>query len=234
MTTPVTTPPASGGKPGYLRGLKTLAVEAVQNAFQVTYPIADPSGGAQSVYCSLDYPVAATAYPGIWVTYAPAQLQSAGINYTETDAGGNTYVRWRFSGTVTFTVAALSNNERDLLYDQLVSVIGYSSQSTAPGPFRDYVESSPLIESTWSYDSLDSEGHGETLGTPWGTDEVIYEDGISIQVTGEFTADPVTGLLVPPSVLREIDVTGQPVVPGLTPQPPAWEQRILARSLPGS
>lgn len=233
MTTPVTTPPSSGGKPGYLRALKTLAVEAVQQAFQVTYPISDAAGGTQPVYCSLSYPVAATAYPGIWVTYAPAQLQSAGINYTETDAAGNTYVRWRFSGTITFTVAALANNERDLLYDQLVSVVGYSSQSTAPGPFRDYVESSPLIESTWSYDSLDSSGHAESLGTPWGTDEVIYEDGISIQVTGEFTADPATGALIPPVLLREIDVTGYPQDPSAGAPMPDWEQKIVANSIPG-
>jgi hypothetical protein len=208
ITPPVTTPASSNGTPGYLRTLKTLAVNAIQNAFSVTYPETDPAGGTQPIYCSLDYPVNAAAYPALWVTYAPSQLQTAGIDYTETDGKGNYYVRWRFSGTISFTVAALANNERDLIYDQLVSVIAFASQSNVPSPFREFVEDSPLLEVTWSYDSLESSGHSDAPGTPWNTDEVIYEDTIEIQVTGEFTSDPVSMALVD---LSAITVTAVPV-----------------------
>jgi hypothetical protein len=191
------------------------------------------------VHCSLEYPVKETNYAGVWVTYAPAQLQTAGIDYTEHDAENNTYVRWRFSGTVSFTVAALSNNERDLFYDQLVSILAFASQSEVQSPFRTFVESSELIEVTWSYDTLDSAGHGESVGTPWGTDEVIYEDGVSIQLTGEFTVDPLTGSLQPVYNLRAIEVTAYQTDPatGLAKQPPAWmatiDHNAEAAALPG-
>jgi hypothetical protein len=201
----MTTPPSAAGTPGYLRELKTLAQQAISQAFTITYPETDPQGGTRPVYCSLEYPVSPAAYPALWVTYAPAQLQTAGISYTENDAAGNWYARWRFSGTISFTVAALANNERDLIYDQLVSIIAFASQSQVPSTFRQFVENSPLLEVTWSYDSLESSGHSEAPGTPWGTIEVIYEDTVSIQVTGEFTSDPVSLALVP---LREIIVTG--------------------------
>jgi len=200
----MTTPPSPGGTPGYLRELKTLAQQAISQTFVVTYPETDPRGGQHPVYCSLEYPVSPAAYPALWVTYAPAQLQTAGISYTENDAAGNWYARWRFSGTVSFTVAALANNERDMIYDQLVSIIAFASQSQVPSAFREFIENSPLIEVTFSFDSLESTGHSEAPGTPWGTVEVIYEDTVSIQVTGEFTSDPVSLALVP---LREITVT---------------------------
>lgn len=237
-STAVTTPPAAGGTPGYLRTLKTLAVDAIQNAFQVTYPVSDSSGGVQLAYCSLEYPIKAANYPGIWVTYAPAQLQTAGIDYTERDTTGNVYVRSRFSGTISFTVSALSNNERDLFYDQLISILMFSAQSEIPSPFRTFVESSNLIEVTFSYDTLDSSGHGETLGTPWGTDEVIYEDGIAIQVTGEFTVSPSNGQLQPVYHLREIQVTAYPESPsGVASATPAWlakiDQNAQNSALPG-
>lgn len=225
----MTTPPSPAGVPGYLRPLKTLAVTAVIQAFDIQYPILDSSGGTQNVNCSLDYPVNQAFYPGIWVTYAPAQLQNAGINYTEQDAAGNTYVRWRFSGTISFTVVALTNNERDLLYDQLLSIIAFAAQSDATSAFRNFIEASPLIESTWSYDSVESAGHGESLGTPWGTDEVIYEDGISIQVTGEFTVNPSTGQLVTQTLLSKFDVTAYPVIGGQV-QAPEWEVKIAQAS----
>lgn len=202
MTVPQTTPPSASGTPGYLRTLKTLSVQAIQSAFTVSYPESDPQGGTQPVYCSLDYPVSAAMYPSIWVTYAPAMLQTAGIDYIEGDS--SKYARWRFSGTISFTVAALSNNERDLIYDQLISILAFASQSEVESPFRAYVENSPLIESTWSFDQLESAGHGEAPGTPWGTPEVIYEDTVSLQVLGEFTSDPVSLSLVP---LSKIIVT---------------------------
>lgn len=229
MTTPLTTPPSVGGVPGYMRTLKTLAVQAVSQAFVLTYPETDPQGGQQPVFASLDYPVEPTAYPALWVTYAPAQLQTAGISYTETDGSGNFYARWRFSGTVSFTCAALSNNERDLLYDQLVSVLAFASQSNVPSPFRAFVENSPLIESTWSFDSLETSGHAEAPGTPWGTDEVIYEDTLSIQVTGEFTSDPVSLALIN---LRDIRVTGVPVLPSGTVLSPGFTEDITKATTP--
>lgn len=189
-------------------------MQAIQQAFVLTYPETDPEGGQQPVYCSLEYPVNPAKYPALWVNYVPAMLQTAGISYTENDTFGNYYTRWRFSGTIEFTCAALASNERDLLYDQLVSVLGFASQSNIASAFRAFIESSPLLETTWSFDTLDSSGHSDAPGTPWGTDEVIYEDTISVQVLGEFTSDPVTLQLVD---LRAIEVTGIPVE---TPQGP--------------
>ena len=188
---------------GFLREIKTTAVDAIQAAFTITYPETDPEGGSQPVYCSLDYPVLPTQYPAVWVNYEAAELRTAGIAYTETDSANNLLTRWRFTGHVSFTIASLASNETDLIYDQLVSMVAFSAQSQVPSPFRSYVEGNNLIATNWSYDTIEPRGENAAPGTPWGTDDVIYERGMALQVLGEFVTDPVTLQLVN---LREIKV----------------------------
>ena len=189
-----------------------MAVGAIQAAFDVTYPQDDAAGGIQKVYCSLDYPVRPQMIPAVWVNYEPAELRMAGIDYTETDALGNLVTRWVFQGHVSFTVVALSNDERDLICDELISMIAFAAQSEAPGPFRAYIdEGGGLLATSWSFDTIEPRGDGAAPGTPWMTDEVLYEQGLALQVRGEFVSSAVTLDLVP---LREITIAATPDVPG--------------------
>jgi hypothetical protein len=206
--------------PGYLREIKTTAVNALQQAFLIAYPESDPAGGDQPVYVSIEYPVNPAAIPAVWVEFEVSQLSTTGIANTETDASGATVTRWKFSGNVSFTIAAMSSNERDLIYDELVAMIAFASQSSAPSTFRSVVEASPLLATTWSFDTIEARGEAAAPGTPWGTDEVIYERGLAVQVVGEFVTDPQTTDLVNltdiqvvatmegyPNVTSTIDVT---------------------------
>lgn len=181
---------------GYLRTIKTTATEALQAAFQVAYPETDPAGGDKPVFISQEYPVEQTQIPAIWVEFEPADLRTAGIAYTETDSSGAVFTRWRFSGSASFTVAAMSSNERDMIYDQMVALVAFASQSEAPSVWRQTIEASDLIATTWSYDTIENRGAAAAPGTPWGTDEVMYERGIAVQVLGEFVTNPVTLQLV--------------------------------------
>ena len=190
--------------PGYLREIKTTAVSALQQAFVIAYPETDPAGGDQPVYVSIEYPVNPAMIPAVWVEYEAADLRTVGIAYTEQDETGATMTRWRFSGHVSFTIAAMSSNERDLIYDELVAMTAFASQSLAPSIFREVVEASPLIATTWSYDVVESRGEAAAPGTPWGTDEVIYERGLALQVVGEFVTEPQAGQMVS---LSDIQVT---------------------------
>lgn len=189
---------------GYLRTIKTTATEALQAAFQVAYPETDTAGGDKPVYISQEYPVEKAHIPAIWVEFEPTDLRTVGIAYTETDTEGNLYTRWRFAGMATFTVAAMSSNERDMIYDQMVALVAFASQTEAPSTWRQTIESSDLIATTWSYDTVDSRGEAAAPGTPWGTDEVMYERGIALQVLGEFVTNPITLQLVN---LSEISIT---------------------------
>ena len=181
---------------GYLRTIKTTAQNALQQAFLIFYPETDPDGGDQPVYISLEYPVDQAHIPAIWVEFEPTDLRTAGIAYTETDADNNIFTRWRFAGSASFTVAAMSSNERDMIYDQLVALVAFASQSDVASVFRQTVQNANLIATTWSFDTIESRGEAAAPGTPWGTDEVMYERGIALQVLGEFVTDPYTRQLV--------------------------------------
>ena len=189
---------------GFLRSLKTSAVQAIEQSFQVRYPEPDPAGGTRPPYVSVEYPVDQAQYPAIWVDYEGAELRNVGIAYTEQDPAGNAYARWKFAGHVTFTIVALTSNERDMVYDQLVSLTAFAAQSSFPSQFRQVVEANPLIASTWGWDSVEDRAVAAAPGTPWGTMDVIYERGFAVQVVGEFVSDPVTYEL---AVLEEIQVT---------------------------
>jgi hypothetical protein len=181
---------------GFMRTIKTTAVQAIQNSFQISYPAPDAEGGTKRPFVSVEYPVKEAQYPAIWVDYEGAELRTVGIAYTETDASGAAYARWRFAGHVAFTIVALSSNERDLVYDQLLGMTAFAAQSDFPSVFRQVVENAPLVASVWSYDSVEDRPSSAVMGTPWGTLDVIYESGFAIQVIGEFVSDPFTLALV--------------------------------------
>lgn len=188
---------------GFLRTIKTTAVQAIQQSFEVSYPEPDQGGGDRPLFVSIEYPVEEANYPAVWVDYEGSELRTVGIAYTEQDAQGNAYARWRFAGHVVFTMVALSSNERDMIYDQLIGVTAFAAQSDFPSRFRQVVENAPLIASVWSFDSVEDRPGAAAPGTPWNTMDVIYERGFAIQVIGEFVSDPNTTELVN---LSEIEV----------------------------
>lgn len=188
---------------GFLRTIKTTAVQAIQQSFEVSYPEPDSAGGDRPLFVSIEYPVEEAQYPAVWVDYEGSELRTVGIAYTEQDAEGNAYARWRFAGHITFTMVALNSNERDMIYDQLIGVTAFAAQSDFPSKFRQVVENAPLIASVWSFDSVEDRPSAAAPGTPWNTMDMVYERGFAIQVIGEFVSDPNTAQLVS---LSEIQV----------------------------
>jgi hypothetical protein len=197
--------------PGFLRAIKSTTADALGACFQLSYPEQDPEGGMRRPYVTLSYPVERAHYPGVWTDFEVSLLQTVGLDHTETDALGNALTRWRFQGYATFTVVSINNNENDMIWDELVALTAWAAQSDYPSPFRQAVESSPLVATTWTYDTVEMRGGGASPGTPWGTDDVIYERGMALKVVGEFTTSPITMAIVP---LAEIVVIGQETIEG--------------------
>lgn len=182
---------------GYLRVIKTTAVNAVQQSFTSRYPEPDSGGGtSRQPFVSVEYPVDEAGYPAVWVDFETSELRTVGIAYTQQDGHGNAYARWRFAGHAVFTIVAMTSNECDMIYDQMVSMTAFAAQSSFPSPFRQTVEAAPLVASVWSFDTVEPRAGAAAPGTPWGTMEVIYERGFALQVIGEFVTDPYSQALV--------------------------------------
>lgn len=211
----------------YLAPLKAMLVEAIQGTFDQQYPVAQFRG----VHCSIEYPVKPQEYPGIWVDYDDTKpLQTAGVDHHETNIVGSTverYQRWKFAGYASFTMAALTSLERDRLYDEVVRVLAFGRAAPETKRFREYVEGNDLIAANFDFDQIEVRGNAAIPGTPWGTDEYIYERTINMEVVGEFVSDAETGLLVPLSRIQVDPPTvyttpdGEVGIPD-TPVPDGW------------
>lgn len=196
----------------YVTKVKTLAIEALHAAFDNQYPVPEFRG----LHCSLEYPIQKVDFPEVWVRYSDTgPLRQAGVTHTEdthpeTGARVPAYTRFKFTGSWEFVVVALSSVERDRVYDELIATIAFSGFDTLRGRFRSYLESNDLIDLTLRTDEIESTGESAEPGTPWGTDEVVYERTLNIDLLGDFAADPETGVLVPLSkivVTPTVDLT---------------------------
>ena len=186
----------------YYAPLKAGLVLALRATFAPDFSIEE----FQDLHVSIEYPIKKSEYPSIWVTFDEALLQTAGIDHREVNEDGTVVLRWRFEGHASFTVAALSSYERDRLYDELVRVVAFARSSEQTNVFRLYVEQNDLIAMTIDFDQIEPQGEGAMPGTPWGSDEVMYEKTMAIQVIGEFTTNVDTGELVP---LEKITIEGR-------------------------
>jgi hypothetical protein len=191
----------------YLTPLKAAVVEALQKTFGSTYPEADFA----NLHVSIDYPDTPQAYPGIWLNYSDnGPVERAGIDHREVvsdDLGTHEVTRWRFTGTLSFTVAAFSSFERDRLYDEMVRILAFANVDVSNiSTFRQTMESNDFLGINVQYDVLQGSGDAASPGTPWGSvDEMIYERTLSTDVIGEFVSDPSTNELV---LLSAIQVQG--------------------------
>lgn len=182
----------------YLALVKTTMVNALLTTFDDLYPEVQFRG----VHASIEYPLDRQNYPGIWVDYDDTgDLVRAGVAHEEnhdpvTGQLVPPFTRWRFEGSATFTVVAETSLERDLLFDEVVNVIAFGSEDQVRGRFRRFVDSNEFVIIEPNYDMLTPGGSAATPGTPWGTDEIIYERTVSLDMIGEFYPEVATGNLV--------------------------------------
>jgi len=203
--------------------LKAAIVEAMRNTFDTSYPVTD----FQNLWVDIEYPNQPQNYPGIWVNYEDTGvLKIAGINQIEVvqDANGTHQVtRWRFEGEISFTVGAMSSLERDRLFDEIVRVLGFARvDATNASEFRNTIENNDFLGININYDVLNVSGDAAQPGTPWGTEETIYELTLSADLIGEFVSDPGTNNLVLLSAIQVQgyhDGTPAPNFPDQTPTP---------------
>lgn len=181
----------------YLRPTKAMLVTAMRSTFDGDYVTEQFRG----LHISIEYPEAPQNYPGIWLDFEPVgDLEIAGIDHTEYLSGEGQvtpYTRWRFQGYATYTAVALSSNERDLLVDEILRVFAFGSEHPSTTTFRQSIEDNPLIAVNMDFGTIGLRGFAASPGTPWNTDEIIYEATVAMNLIGEFVSDRATGNLLP-------------------------------------
>lgn len=184
---------------------KATAIEAMRQTFDSDFVEPD----FRSIKISLEYPVSPQDYPSIWVDFEPlGSLSIVGIGHSEfvdADGGTNEMYRWRFAGHLTFTAVAMTSLERDRLIDSLIKVFAFS-RANGLTAFRQTIEAGTLIALNADFDQVELRGFSTSSGTPWGTDEMIYEGTVAMEIAGEFV-NTSTDLLLDVSGIETIEWT---------------------------
>jgi hypothetical protein len=187
----------------FIAPLKTVLTEAMKMTFDEDYPEAD----FRSINVSIEYPDNPQMYPGIWVDFDPTgELEIVGVAHQEqsepsAEGAVRKFTRWRFQGYATYTIVALTSFERDRLFDEVVKVMAFGTEEAQTSEFRSYIESNEFIAVNFDFDQIGIRGFTATPGTPWETDEVIYEVTVAMECLGEFVSDGVNKTLVPLSAI---------------------------------
>ncbi len=190
----------------YMVKLKTLLTEAMKLTFDASYIEED----FRRLHISIEFPQENQDYPGMWVDYNPVgKLTKVGIGHIEyaEDGGEGTsrsFTRWRFAGEASFTVVALTSLERDRLHDEVIRVMAFGEETSSTQDFREYIENNEFLGVNLDFDEIGMRGFAATLGTPWQTNDMIYEAEIVMDCVGEFVTDEQTLTLIP---LSEVKIT---------------------------
>ena len=175
-----------------------------------------PSHDFHDLYVSIEYPLKKQTFPGVWVQYDDNDsLRIAGLDHKEFVLDDlnqpHEVTRWEFAGTVTLTCVALTSLERDNLFDEMVRIYAFSRIEHNPTPFRDIIENNDFIAVVVNWDQLRPNSDAAGPGTPWGTDDIVYEKSLSFDVEGEFVSDPGTqALLILSSIVTIGSYAGNP------------------------
>lgn len=189
----------------YLHYVKATVVDALRQTFNENFPVAE----FRNLPISIDYPVKEIDYPGIWIDFDPVgPLSNVGVGYVEKGESGKPRYRWRFAGSVSMTVVALSSLERDRLFDMLVSTMAFSKVEDNRSKFREVIEEGEYIGMNMDFDQIDQRGFGTAQGTPWGSDDMVYEATIAMETIGEFTSDELGEVVLVSGLNLIVWVTG--------------------------
>lgn len=191
----------------FLVEVLTIAEKALQAVFVPGYTTSDAQTDFSNLHISIEYPISPQNYPGVWVDFdVDGQLTRSGIdsifNYTQIGSNFVPFYLWRAQGWLTYTVVALTSLQRARLHDELVRVFAFNGESSVE-PYRQTIENNPLIAMNVNFDNIAERSAAATPGTPWGTDEIIYEQTLALQCVIEFISTNNADELMP---FGEIDV----------------------------
>lgn len=213
---------------GWMARTLIVLTKAVRDVFDDAYPVADFQGA--KLYVGTEYPRDETHFPGVWVDFEPTgELQTAGIGHIEymtDDAGTHPLKRWTFQGYATFTVVSLSSFERARLLDELVKIMAFGDLDAERNQFRSVIASNDYLGMNFDFDQVGIMGKSEMQGTPWGSDDIVYEITLRMECLGEFVSDISSATLVPLSEVRLYPYSTAESDPGTVPplsdDPAAW------------
>jgi hypothetical protein len=184
-----------------------VITSGLKSVFGPSYVSMDGNPDFANLHCSIEYPIDPQNYPGVWVDFEPeGELSRGGIDdinsYLQNgDSSLTPLYLWRAQGWATYTLAALTSLQRARLHDEIVRVFAFGSDPTVAA-FRETIEDNDFLAMNMDFDRIAERGATATPGTPWGSEEIIYEVTLAMQCVIEFYSTANKDKLYPISEIR--------------------------------
>jgi hypothetical protein len=218
-----------------------VITSGLKSVFHGDYVSMDDQPDFAGLHVSIEYPLTPQDYPGVWVDFEPeGELSRGGIDDINTylpngDTSLTPLYLWRAQGWATYTLATLTSMQRARLHDEIVRVFAFGSDPTVAA-FRDTIETNDYLAMNMDFDRIAERGASATPGTPWGTEEIIYETTLAMQCVIEFYSTANKDKLYPLSAIQiystpkdlntwtetSLDANGTSIGPG-TPPSDGWQ-----------
>ena len=179
---------------GLIEGVKRSVITALNATLDELYQ--DPSDAVRRVVgnVEMEYPLEVVKYPGIWVQFSFTEIRRAALDEVhyrmETLPSGESFARRTmtgfFKGSVSLSIVALSTVERDKIADALVNLFLFADVDDLSDRFFDSMASDDYIRITANKGQLRPRGQSTSVGAPWDPNVVVYEDGYSFDIQGQF------------------------------------------------
>lgn len=145
---------------------------------------------------TIEYPEEPEDWPFILVQLRPTIIQWTGIMPDEIVNAGDeenpAYKRirqGRFEASCMLEIIALSSEERDRMWDNVVKLLLLGRTRNPTDNFYSIVDTHDLVGMTIMEGSVRPVGDSISMGTPWDPEILTYEAAVEFDIAGIFYAD---------------------------------------------
>jgi len=178
---------------------KTLVKRTIVRALRSVFTDRFDEEQFKNLHIVPEFPMTKQQYPAIMVRYNGSSISNAGVGHEELfyddDNNLRTWYHRRFEGNLEFVCLGMTTLDRDVLTDAVMEILSFGYLDDLRSEFFDEVyghinDPSKVItrlnQITLNTDIITP--GGDSAGpAPWEPeDTLIYQDSISIQITGGF------------------------------------------------
>lgn len=145
---------------------------------------------------TIEYPEEPEDWPFILVQLRPVNISWTGITPdeiinagTEESPSFKRIRQGRFEATCMLQIIALSSEERDRMWDNVVNLLLLGRTRNPTDNFYSVIDTHDLVGMTIMEGSVRPVGDSISMGTPWDPEVLTYEAAIEFDIVGIFYAD---------------------------------------------
>jgi len=206
---------------------RVAVISQVSNALRKTFDSNYPDPMFRDIYVGPEFQLAREKYPAVYVRYQESEIKNIGLGHRVAavdDQGMDRLLRQAIAtGSIQFTVMALTPLERDTMMDNLVDLFMFGKEETERSAFWTNIFDESYIWLNLNTEYITPGGVGQ-LPAPWQSEnDLLFNGSYMLQSTCEFYSDMNTSDFVPINSVKVYPYRQDQQVPTGANDPASWD-----------